>query len=136
RFAAEGERAAAGAAHADNAAAAICGGMVIVTGGADAPCIARVTAPGRPALVVALPEAALITRDARAALPESISLRAYCDGAARAALAVAAWREGDLRAFGAAIEGSFADAARAPLVPGLPDAAAAARAAGAAGVAI
>lgn len=132
QFAAEGERAAAGAAHADNVAPALLGGFVIVSGDE----VRALETPARPRFVVALPEVRVNTKQARDALPKTIPMGEYSRGAARAALTVTAWQRGDIPAFGRAIEGSLVDSCRAELIPGYERVATAAREAGAAGVAI
>lgn len=135
RHAAQGERASAGVAHADNVAAALVGGFTIV-GGGEFDVVLSVGTPNPPCFVVALPAIRVATRDGRAALPQQVPLRDYVDGAARVAAIVAAWQAGDVATFGRAIEGSFVDAARAAWVPGFDRACEAAHRAGAAGVTI
>jgi homoserine kinase len=135
RFAAEGERVAAGAAHADNVAAALCGGFVIVVAG-DPLTVSVVQSSRPPVFVLALPGVHLATREARQALPRNISMQQYTEGVGHAALTVAAWQSGDARALGQAIEGSFTDACRRKLIPGFDEVRRLAKQAGAAGVTI
>lgn len=133
--AAAGEQAASGVAHADNVAPSIVGGFVIVA--PEAPWqVVSVPTAGQPRFVAVLPEVVVKTREARAALPETVTMHEYSRGAAQAAMAVTAWRAGDMRAFGAAIEGSLVDAVRSRFIPAFAEVAAAARSAGATGVAV
>lgn len=135
RFAAAGEQAVAGAAHADNVAASIFGGFTIVSVDAP-PRVICLSAPDALRFVVATPHLQVETRRARAALPEQVRLSEYTRGAARCATIVAALASGDIAALGEAIEGSFVDASRASLIPGFDGVRDAARGAGAAGVCI
>jgi len=131
-LAAEGERASAGAAHTDNVAAAIHGGFVIFSNEAP-PRVAVVKPPDGLQIVLALPAIRVNTRDARAVLPQSVSIPEYSRSAARAALSALALAAGDIDAFGRHLEGSIFESARTRLVPGFAEACAAARAAGALG---
>jgi homoserine kinase len=132
RYAAHGERASAGAPHADNAAAALLGGFVIVDRD-DPPHVVHLTPPRALRFAIAIPRVAFTTAEARRVLPRRIALDQHTLGCARAAMAVAAIARGDVRALGRALAGSFAERARAPLVPGFADVCASARRAGAAG---
>lgn len=133
--AAEGERAAAGAAHPDNVAASICGGFVVVSRETPLRLLAW-----RPAesigFVVATPDIRVTTSVARDALPSRVSLADYSRGCARCAMIVAAMQTGDAAALGRVIEDSFVDACRESLIPGCAAVRAAARDAGAAGTCI
>ncbi len=134
-FAAEGERAAAGAAHADNVAASICGGFTIVSDGVP-PRLVTLEPPASLCFVVVTPDVEVRTSRARAALPETVAIADYARGGARCGAIVAAIMGGDAAALGRAIEGSFVDACRAPFIPGYDRVCAAAREAGATGVVI
>ena len=133
--AAEGERAAAGTAHADNVAPALLGGFTIVEKGPPLT-ITRLPAPADLRLAVVTPEIVVPTSVARQRMPKEISLGVYAQGAARCGAIVAAILTNDMTALGRAVEGSFTDAARGPLIPGYDAVCAAARSAGAAGVTI
>lgn len=131
-FAAEGERASAGAAHTDNVAAAIYGGFVVFCNETP-PRVSHVTPPASLRFVLTLPDVRIHTLDARAVLPGHVSVADYSRGTARAALSAFALVEGDVRRFGEVIEGSIFEASRAKLLPGFAEACAAARRAGAYG---
>ena len=131
-YAAHGETASAGAPHADNVAAAVLGGFVIAEK-RDPARILRIAPRGPLRFAIAMPRLELTTAAARRVLPESVSLEEYSQGCARAGVIVAAIASGDVGALGRAIEGSFAERARAPLVPGYAEVCESARRAGAAG---
>lgn len=132
-LAAEGERAAAGAAHTDNVAAAIYGGFVVFSNERP-PLVAQVDPPAGLRFVIALPRIQVTTKTARQVLPAQVTVAEYSRGCARAALSALHLARGDLRAFGPAIEGAFFEQCRAPLIPGFVPACDAARQAGAYGV--
>lgn len=135
RYAAIGETASAGARHADNVAAALMGGFVVVD--PDEPTRTRdVATAAPPTIVVALPSIHADTKSQRAALPKQIELATYVSGVGRVAAIVAAWSAGDHAALGRAIEDSFVDRARAGAIPGFDAVREAAHAAGALGLAI
>lgn len=137
RFAAEGERASAGAAHADNVAAAVFGGLTICDArGRESVGVTHLTPPADLRVVIALPEIKIATSVARAALPEGVPMADYSAGCARCAMIVAALMRGDIAAFGRAVEGSFVDRVRGALIPGFEAVRKGAKAAGAAGVTI
>ncbi len=71
-FAMEGERLACGAAHADNAAPALLGGITLIRPMSDPPDIIRIPFPKDLWCAVVHPDAAVATRDARAVLPELV----------------------------------------------------------------
>ncbi|TWT41017.1 Homoserine kinase [Phycisphaerae bacterium RAS1] len=128
-YAAEGERAAAGAAHVDNVAAAIYGGFVIFSPD-DPPQVFHVPSPPV-RFVLALPEIEVKTSAARAVVPKALDVSDYSRGAARAAITAAALERGDVAGFARAVEGAFQETARASLIPGFNETCAAARRAGA-----
>ena len=131
-YAAHGETAAAGAAHADNVAAALFGGFVIVD--LQSPTSVRRVRPGASLrFAIAAPRISLTTAAARRALPQRLSIAEHSHGCARAALIAVAMAEGDIAGVGRALEGSFSDRARSKLIPGFPDVCRSARSAGAAG---
>ena len=134
-YAAHGETASAGAAHADNVAAAIFGGFVIAEK-ADPTRVTRLAPPARLRFALAIPRLELTTRQARRALPRRIPLAEHAQGCARAGAIVAAIARGDVRALGRAVEGSFAERARARLIPGFAEACESARRAGAEGASL
>ena len=134
-FAAEGERAAAGTAHADNVAASIFGGFTMVRSGTPMR-IVHLPAPEALRFVVATPRLQVETSRARAALPEQVTLLEYVRGCASCAMIVAALASGDIAALGEVIEGSFVDEHRSTLIPGFASVRDAARQAGSAGVCV
>jgi homoserine kinase len=121
--------------HADNAAAALFGGLVVtlhleqrwLTRRFDIP-------PLRAALV--LPAVELLTHTARKALPRRIARADAVFNAARTPLVVEAMRTGDLDLLGQVMDDRLHQPYRLPLIPGAAKAMQAARAAGAAAVAI
>jgi len=134
-LAAEGERASAGSAHADNVAPAILGGFTIVDKGPPLR-VTQFDAPADLRLVMATPAIHVATSVARQRMPREIPLETYARGAARSGLIATAILRGDSLALGHAIEDSFTDAARGPLIPAFDEVRAAAKKAGAAGVTI
>lgn len=134
-LAAEGERASAGSAHADNVAPAILGGFTIVDKGPPLR-VTRFDVPSDLRFVMATPSIHVATSVARQRMPREVPLATYARGAARSGEIVAAILKGDSLGLGHAIEGSFTDEARGPLIPALDEVRAAAKAAGASGVTI
>ncbi len=134
-YAAEGEKAAAGTAHADNVAAAVCGGFTIVDQSDRLRLVSLPVARGI-RFVVATPDVEVSTEMSRKSLPTEVGLNVYATGCARAGMIVAALLAGDAEALGRAIEGSFVDRARAGLIPGFDEVSRSAREAGALGVTI
>ncbi len=132
RFAAEGETAAAGAAHADNVAASLLGGFVLLT--EQGPRVLASADP--PRFAVVFPAISVSTAEARAALPGRIEMAAHIGGLRGVAATVAAWQAGDAVALGRSVEGGLADACRARFIRGFDEAVSAGRSAGASGVCI
>lgn len=126
-------RAAALEGHADNAAAALLGGLAISAEGA-APVMVRV--PEELRCVVLIPDFELATSAAREVVPAQLSRADAIFNAARCALLVRAVLERDYAHLGAAMEDRWHQRQRTALLPYLPDVMAAARAAGAAGAAL
>jgi homoserine kinase len=117
--------------HADNAAAALEGGLVIVAAHGAGFLTRRVDVPALPVTVV-LPAVDLPTRAARAALPASVPLADAVFNLGRAALVVEALRAGDLALLGQVMDDRLHQPYRYPLIPGAQSARDAALAAGAA----
>ncbi len=113
--------------HADNAAAALYGGLVIVAAGrASAPLNAgsqgawlarRISIPTQQVAVV-LPQIDLPTHAARAALPEDIALKDVTYNLGRAMLVVEALRSGDLGLLSQSMDDRLHLPYRLPLIPG------------------
>ncbi len=103
--------------HADNAAAALLGGLVIVAAGKGAWLARQIAIPTRQVAVV-LPEIDLPTHAARAALPEDIALKDVTYNLGRAMLVVEALRSGDLGLLSQAMDDRLHLPYRLPLIPG------------------
>jgi homoserine kinase len=103
--------------HADNAAAALLGGLVIVAAGKGAWLARKIAIPPRQVAVV-LPEVNLSTHTARAALPEDIALKDVTYNLGRAMLVVEALRAGDLSLLSQAMDDRLHLPFRLPLIPG------------------
>ena len=121
--------------HLDNIAPSLLGGIVLIR------CMQPtdvVSLPVPPELIVVLarPEQVMRTAEARAVLPEMVSLEDALHQAAQVAAMAAALARGDYALLGRAIEDRIAEPARAGLLPGFAEAKAAALAAGALGSSI
>ncbi len=103
--------------HADNAAAALLGGLVIVAAGKGAWLTRRITIPAQNVAIV-LPAVDLPTHAARAALPEEIALKDVTYNLGRAMLVVEALRSGDLELLSQAMDDRLHLPYRLPLIPG------------------
>jgi homoserine kinase len=103
--------------HADNAAAALLGGLVIVAAGRAGWITRQVTIPEQRAAVV-LPAISLPTHAARAALPAEVSLKDAAFNLGRAVLVVEALRAGDLDLLREAVDDRLHLPYRLPLIPG------------------
>ena len=126
----EGERVACGTAHPDNVAPAILGGIVLI------PCVSPLRVIQLPTpkglwFAIYTPGCQVNTADARRVLPNSVSLAATVQQAARLGLLVHALHEGDLALLGEAIVDDIVEPVRAHLIPGFMDAKAACQEAGA-----
>lgn len=119
--------------HADNAAAALEGGLVIVAADAGEYITRRVEVPTLP-VCIALPDVDLPTRAARAALPGQVALADAVFNLGRTALVVEALRSGDLTLLGQVMDDRLHQPYRYPLIAGAGQARAAALAAGAVAV--
>ncbi|MHB8605904.1 MAG: homoserine kinase [Thermoplasmatota archaeon] len=112
--AAAGERAVSGD-HRDDVAAALFGGLAVVTPGAGNPISIALPASMRLAFVA--PAIELATRDMRAALPREVPLRDTSLQLAAVARMVDAAHRGDVRAMGEALVDRIAAPARAKFIP-------------------
>lgn len=122
--------------HADNAAAALLGGLVIVAAGkGGAWLVQRITIPTQRAAIV-LPDVQLPTHAARAALPSEIAMKDVTYNLGRAMLVVEALRNGDLTLLNQAMDDRLHLPYRLPLIPGGQKALEAAYQAGASAVTI
>jgi homoserine kinase len=116
--------------HADNAAAAVLGGLVLVRS-LEPLEVVRLPVPRGLWIVLATPDFPLPTRQARAALPACVSLAERVAAAADVGAFVAACHAGDLGLLARAVRDDQVARARAALIPGSGAALAAARGAGA-----
>jgi homoserine kinase len=119
--------------HADNAAAAVHGGFVVCAPGGA---VARLDPPDGLAAILVVPHDAVRTRDARAALPESVPLADAAFNAAHAALLALGLARGDLELVAASLDDRLHQPHRAHLYPRSADLVASARALGALGATI
>lgn len=119
--------------HADNAAAALFGGLVIVAPGAEPPLCRRIETPLRQ-LVVVIPQLDLPTHQMRQALPGRVGLSEAAYNIGRTALTVEALRVGDFSLMSEAMDDRLHQPYRQPHIPGFEDVVQAARQAGAAAV--
>jgi len=126
----EGERTACGAAHPDNVAPAILGGIVLIPG-ADPLRLISLPVPEHLWLAIYSPNHPVPTAKARGVLPKRVGLDAAVRQASRLALLVHALHVGDLRLLGEAIVDDIVEPARAHLVPGFLEVKAACQEAGA-----
>jgi homoserine kinase len=118
--------------HADNVAAALLGGMVLVR--SLEPCdIVALPFPDDLLVVIVEPDERMPTEKARAALPRSVEREIAVAQAANVGALVAALFSGDRELLGRSIEDRIAEPARAPLLPGFAEAKSAALEAGALG---
>ncbi len=131
-FALAGEAAASGAPHPDNAAPCLFGGLVLALPG-DPPRAVRVPVPAGLVCVTARPHRRLDTREARAALAETVPLAGHVAQSGRLARLLAACYTGDFDLLRGALEDVLIEPQRAALVPGFDRAQRAALEAGAIG---
>ncbi len=122
--------------HPDNAAAAMNGGLVVVSETGDQKwLVRRFDVPVLSAAVV-LPDFEFPTRAARAALPRQVAFTDAVFNMGRAILVVEALRSGDLALLGKAMDDRLHQPYRLPIIPRAAEAMAAAQKAGAAAAAI
>jgi homoserine kinase len=126
----EAERVACGAAHPDNVAPALLGGIVLVSA-LDPLRVCALPVPEGLWIAVYTPGHPVSTAEARSVLPARVSLGDTVRQAARLGLLVHALHRGDLHLLGEAIADDIVEPARAHLVPGYRDAKAACVEAGA-----
>lgn len=123
--------------HADNVAAILLGGLVLIRAlDPPPPDIVRIPLPPALRVVLAHPDRSMPTREGRAALPATIPRDVAVYQAAQVAALVAAAHSGDLELLGRSIDDRIAEPARAPLLEGFREAKRAALDAGALGCSI
>lgn len=118
--------------HADNVAPSLLGGAVLIRS-VDALDVVSLPVPQGLTVVLAYPAQRLRTADGRAALPDVAPREILIHQTAQVGAVVAALCSGDLALLGRALDDRYAEAARAPLLPGFADARRAALEAGALG---
>jgi homoserine kinase len=129
----EAEGATAGFPHLDNVAPSLLGGLRLICTDGRA---RRLPFPAALRLVLFLPELALPTREARAALPREVPLATAVQHAGNLASLLDALHRGDLGLLAAALHDPLAEPFRERLVPGLAQVRDATRSAGALGCAL
>jgi homoserine kinase len=121
--------------HADNVAAALFGGVVLIRT-ADPIDVVRLSFPEELRVVIVAPQQSLRTEEARKRLPRSVPLPVALAQAAAVGALVAALATRDFDLLSRSIEDRIAEPARAPLLPGFGEAKRAALEAGAFGCSI
>ena len=121
--------------HADNVAAILLGGLVLIRA-LEPLDLVRLPVPSSLRVVLAHPDQEMPTRVGRSVLPESLPREDAVHQAAQVGALVAAAYSGDLELLGRAIDDRIAEPARAPLLHGFREAKAAALKAGALGCSI
>ena len=115
------EAVACGAAHADNVAPCVVGGIVLIPSLAPLRLVS-LPVPADLWLVVYTPGCSVPTAEARAVLPATVPLAATVTQAARLGLLVDALHKGDLALLGEAVADDIVEPVRAGLIPGYLDA--------------
>lgn len=128
----EGERVVAGAAHADNAAACLYGGLVLVRS-SDPLDVVRLPIPSGLSVAVLRPHLEMSTRDSRVLLGDQVRLKDAVRQWANLGALVAGLYASDLDLISRSLVDSVAEPVRAPYVPGFFQVKRAALAAGALG---
>ena len=129
------ERAAAGAGHADNAAPALMGGIVLIRS-SDPPDLIRPPVPAGLAVALVRPDVEIRTEAARRILPTQIPLTHAVSQWGNLAALVASLHSGDLALMGRSLCDVVAEPVRASLIPGFDRVKEAALAGGAIGCSI
>ena len=131
-----GERAACGAAHADNVAPAVLGGIILIRS-YDPLDLVRLPVPDGLFVVVVHPHCEISTADARARLSgRAFALPEIVANAGNLGALVAALHRGDLALLGRSIDDRIVEPLRAAMIPASADVRSAARDAGALGCGI
>jgi homoserine kinase len=131
RAAVEGERAAAGFPHADNAAPCLAGGFVLVRGSGAEASFESIPVPDGLECAMLHPHVLVETRGARAVLPEQIPLSDAVVQWGNVAALVTGLFKGDFDLLAGAVKDVVVEPVRAKLVPGFAEVRAAALDAGA-----
>lgn len=117
--------------HADNLAASLFGGLVLVTNEADGSIAQKLECAPLGAVVIR-PEQRLTTKESRSALPKQIPMADAIFNIGHSIQVVEALRNGDIPALASAFQDRLHQQYRLPLIPGAAEALAAAHQAGAA----
>ena len=112
-----GEKAACGAAHADNVAPGMLGSFVLIRSYNPLDII-HLVAPEDMVAVVVHPEYELKTSLARAVLPKTVPLKDTINNCGNLAAIIAALYKNDIKLLGRAIDDKIVEPARAHLIPG------------------
>ncbi len=132
QFAMQGERAACGAAHADNVAPAVLGGFTLVRSYTPLD-IVSIPYPKDLFVAVVHPQIEVRTEDARRVLPKEIKLTDAVQQWGNVAGLIAGLMKGDHALIGRSLQDVIVEPARSPLIPGYHQAKQAAMDAGALG---
>jgi homoserine kinase len=112
-----GEAVASGEHHADNLAPCILGGLILCRG-SDPPDVVPIPVPDSLRCALVLPALELQTREARAVLPRTVTLRDHVAQSGNLAAVVAGCFAGDLELIGRALSDRIVEPHRRRLVPG------------------
>ncbi|MEM2972254.1 MAG: homoserine kinase [Candidatus Bathyarchaeia archaeon] len=135
KFAALGEKASAGAPHADNVSAALLGFFTAIISH-DPLEVIQLPAPNNAKFIITLPEMVLSTSLARSVLPEHVKRSDAIYNVAHVCAFIAGVATGDIALMGKGMKDLIAEPYRAKLIPGLADVKKNAVEAGAEGVTI
>lgn len=108
--------------HADNAAAAVYGGLTLVTHSADGKILTRVLECQPWSVVIVLPELQLSTADARRVLPEHVTVKDAVFNIGHSLLTAEALRTGDFEMLAAGFTDRLHQPYRLKLIPGAAEA--------------
>jgi homoserine kinase len=117
QFALQGERFTSGSDHADNVAACLYGGFVLVRNGPPLD-VVPVKTPDNLVCTVISPKIEVRTKDARKLLPEAVPLTVAVTQLGNAAAMVSGLMRGDMNVVGRAMKDLIAEPVRAKLIPG------------------
>jgi homoserine kinase len=117
KFAMEGERLASGTAHADNAGPCMLGGIVLIRSYEPFEMI-NLPVPSKLNVIVVHPEVEVLTKNARAVLPDKFSLRQGIAQWSNTAALVAGLYTSDYELIGRSVTDFIAEPYRAGLIPG------------------
>jgi len=122
--------------HPDNVAPALMGGLVVSTMENNKVIARQIPTTSPIHVTFVLPDFHLPTKEARAALPDKVSMKDAVHNISRAVLVTEAFRNGDMDLLGKAMTDTLHQPYRLPLIPGALPAMEAAKEAGASAVAL